>query len=55
MIVGKDIYICDHFKKKDKTGEGKGQKKCDGCGKMKDATECTKTADAKCLWKDCTK
>lgn len=55
MIVGKEVIYMWPFKKKDKVGENKEQKKCDGCGKMKDESEVTKTADNKTLCKDCAK
>jgi len=55
MIWGKEVIYMWPFKKRDKTGEAKDQKKCDGCGKMKSLSECTKAADGKCLCKDCAK
>ncbi len=55
MIVGKEVIYMWPFKKKDKNEVPKEQKKCDGCGKMKDASEFTKTADSKILCRDCAK
>ncbi|WP_308149362.1 hypothetical protein [Spiroplasma sp. AdecLV25b] len=39
-------------KKKDKS-MNMDQVKCEGCGKMNNASECVKSADGKCLCKDC--
>lgn len=43
------------FKGKEKNKTTVEQTKCDGCGKMKNASDCNKTADGKCLCKDCEK
>lgn len=53
MITGKEVICMWPFKKKSNNVMSEEQTKCDGCGKMKNSSECTKTADGKCLCKDC--